>query len=102
MVGGGYRGQFSVQYLSPRFVRLSRLYKYFRSHLRPVKSLKVQLIATLKNLRSDSRNPVTINHKYPAMPTRQGHTQGFMDTELAELRVSRTMIALLIERGRWP
>ena len=45
----------SVQYLSPRFACLLRLSKYFRSHLRPVKSLEILIIATLKRLASAVR-----------------------------------------------
>jgi hypothetical protein len=40
-----------VQDFSPRFACLSRPFKYFRSHLRPVKSLEIHVIATLIVLR---------------------------------------------------
>ena len=46
---------FPAQDLNPRFRCLSRLFKNFRSHLRPVKSLEILLIATLKRLASAVR-----------------------------------------------
>ena len=49
------RVTFSAHDSSPRFERLSRLIKYLSSHLRPVKSLQIQLADKLKRLASAVR-----------------------------------------------
>lgn len=77
-----------VQDLSPRCTYLSWLFRYFRSHLRPVKSFKVQHVATLKMLRSGRTQILRDRAKMNGDAHRRSNKFARLENELANDNLS--------------